>query len=319
MKKIVFLIFAFFTLTSFSQETVNSIKFDKKEFLKEVSENACKCIDSVETFNKIVDSVSSDIHKCIDKQVIAYQLGIKIEDIKNIEDKDKKVTISINTNADSNEYKKYYYDIEKYLMQNCSSIKSKMAANDVLNEKSHSRNSEAIKYYNLGLDESDKENYSKAIEYYKKAVVFDSDFAFAYDNIGICYRKLNKFDEAIEAYEKSLKIDPNGKMPLQNIAIAYIYKKEYKKGLKAYEKLSKLDPNNPEVFYGIGNIYANYVFDYEKGLDNLCKAYNIYVKQKSPYRTDAETLINVIYKEMKKQGKEALFNQILENNNISPN
>ena len=46
--------------------------------------------------------------------------------------------------------------------------------------------------------------------------------------------------------------------------------------------------------------------------------YNLYVEQKSPYRSDAETLINRVNKEMKKQGKEAIFNEILKKNHISP-
>jgi hypothetical protein len=48
----------------------------------------------------------------------------------------------------------------------------------------------------------------------------------------------------------------------------------------------------------------------------MCKAYNLYIEQKSPYRTDAEKIINIIYSEMKKQGKENRFVEILKENNI---
>lgn len=322
------LLFVFSISISFSQETTTvekEIKFDKKQFLKELSENACKCIDSISTYDKIVDSISSEIHRCIDKQVGAYQMGTKLASIGNLEevkegdDGKKSINISINVNSNSKEYKEYYYEIERYLTSNCAAIKDKMAVNDKVNSKSVSRNPEALKYYSLGLEESKKENFEKSIEYYKKALVFDQDFAFAYDNMGICYRRLNKYDEAIDAYEKSLKIDPSGTMPLQNIAIAYLYKKEYKKAVKSYEKLAKLDPKNPEVFYGIGNIYVQYLNEYEKGLENLCQAYIIYIEQKSPYRTDAEKLINIAYSELKKQGKEKIFNEILEKYKISQN
>jgi tetratricopeptide (TPR) repeat protein len=144
----------------------------------------------------------------------------------------------------------------------------------------------------------------------------DPKFAFAWDNIGICYRRLENYDKALEAYQNSLKIDPNGTMPLQNIAIVYQYKKQYDKAIAAYEKLGEIDKDNPEIYYGIGNIYATYLLDYEKGLSNMCKAYNLYIKQKSPFRTDAEKLINGIYREMKLQGKEARFAEILKENNI---
>ncbi len=59
--------------------------------------------------------------------------------------------------------------------------------------------------------------------------------------------------------------------------------------------------------------------DFEKGLDNMCKAYVIYTQQKSPYRTDAEKVIAYIYSEMKKQNKTDKFNEVLKANNINQN
>lgn len=105
-------------------------------------------------------------------------------------------------------------------------------------------------------------------------------------------------------------------MPLQNLAIAYQYKKDYPKAIEAYKKLFSLNRNNPEVYYGIGIIYAYYLVDNELALTNLCKAYNLYIEQKSPYRTDAEKVINYIASEMKKQGKTKRFKEILKENNI---
>jgi tetratricopeptide (TPR) repeat protein len=324
MKKTFFILISSFSFTIYAQE-VKELKFDNKQFLKEISDNACKCVDSISTYNKSVDSVSANINSCIEKQVGAYQLGIKIGSIKDLEDKaeevngKKNIKINIDLNKNSKEHKKYYYEIERYLVDNCPAIKKKIAANDKHNENSVSNNKESIKFYDLGIDESTNEKYEKAIEYFKKALIFDPKFAFAYDNMGVCYRKLNEFDKAIDAYEKSLEIDPNGLMPLQNIAIVYQYKKEYKKSVKAYEKLAKIDPKNPEVFYGIGQIYTQFLFDYEKALDNLCQAYNIYVEQKSPYRTDAEKLIQQVYNELKKQGKESIFMDTLKKYHISQN
>jgi len=303
----------------FSQEK-DSLKLDTQELLKEFSNNACKCADSVSTFNKSKKAIAAEIHSCIDKQVSAYQMVTQlaaIKDIKKAAGSNNKITVNLDTNPNSQEYKKHYYQLERYLMNNCNSVKDKMAVNDEVNDKSLSSNPEALKYYNQALDVTQKGDYGKAIDYYKKAVVFDPEFTFAYDNMGICYRRLEKYDEAIEAYEKSLKINPNGSMPLQNIAVAYIYKQQYKKAVKAYERLAELQPENPEAFFGIGNLYATSLFDYEKALDNLCQAYNIYIEQKSPYRSDAEKLIQGVYLEMKKQGKEELFKQILKKHNIS--
>lgn len=323
MKKILVIIISIFLYSNvISQETEKS---DTKILLKELAENGCKCIDSIQVYNKSKIQVSKEINKCIDEQSVTYQLGsklIKMNDLKGAAEKKegkKQINISINTNEKSAEYKEYYYEMERYLMENCISLNEKIKNNEEQSNKSVSKNQNAIDLYSKGNDELKKENFKKAIEYFEKAVKLDPEFTFAWDNLGVSYRKLNNYDKAIESYEKSLKINPNGITPLQNIAVVYQYKEEYQKAIESYQKLAEIDGNNPEIYYGMGQVYAINLNDYEKGLDNMCKAYNMYIKQKSPYRTDAEKVINLIYSEMKKQGKEDNFNKILKSNNISQN
>jgi tetratricopeptide (TPR) repeat protein len=323
MKKNLLMIFAMATWSvAISQE---SKKTTSEKLLEEFSENGCKCIDSIETYNKSKKSVSKEIGQCIDKQTVGFQMGIKLSQIEEIKEKavevngKKEVNIEINTNENSQEYQKYYFQIERYMMENCATLKSTVAGTEKQNENSVSNDKKALEFYSQGLKASKDGDYKKAVEAFEKAVKQDPKFAFAWDNLGLNYRRLNDFDKAIESYSKSLKIDPDGMMPLQNIAVAYQYKKEYKNAIDAYEKLSKVDPSNPEVFYGIGTVYAVNLRDFEKGLDNFCKAYNIYVEHKSPYRSDAEKQINYIYGEMKKLGKENKFQEILQANNINSN
>lgn len=319
MKKSLITILTFY----FCINALGQIKETKKadKLLQELSDNGCKCIDSINTSNMTQQEISKAINRCIDSQAGAYQLGSKMMniDLSNLSKKGSKDTVNIvvNSNVESKEYKDYYYEIERYMMENCQSIKRKIAASDLENFYSMSKNPEAKKLYYKGIDQSEKQNYKKAIAYFEKALKIDSLFAFAWDNMGLCYRKLDKYDEAIFAYNKSLELDPLGLMPLQNIAVAYKYKKEYQKALAAYETLAELDSKNPEVYYGIGLLYAYSLNDLEKGLDNMCRAYTYYVAQKSPYRTDAEKIINLIYTDMKKQGKETTFDEILKKNNIN--
>lgn len=294
-------------------------EFDKDKFLIEVTENACKCIDSIETNELSKKEIAQEISGCINEQVGVYQLGVKIAEITEQKLKDStNINLEIDFNPDSKNFKEYYYTIERSLAENCPEVKTKMATNDKTSEKSVSSNSLALDYYNKGLKATEKGDFNEAISYYKKAVTVDPEFAFAYDNMGICYRKINDYENAIKSYEKSLKIDPNGTMPLQNIAVTYTYMKKYKKAVNAYEKLGKIQQENPEVFYGIGLIYTNYLNDLEKGLDNMCIAYKLYYQQKSPYRTDAENIIQSIHNEYKKNGKMKEFEAILKKHNLSP-
>jgi len=311
----------FSTAISFAQKEPKS---NSDDFLKEVSTNACKCVDSINVFNKVKANIASEIGGCIDKQTVVYQMGVKLMNIDISKESaeaisKKEIRVDINTNESSKEYKTYYYEIERFMMANCSSMKDKIESNEMLVKHSYSEDKKAQEFYSQGLKASEKQDYAQAVVLFEKAVKRDPKFSFAWDNLGVNYRRLNNFDKAIEAYNESLKINPDGLMPLQNIAIVYQYKKEYDKAINAYIKLATVDVDNPEVYYGMGVTYALSLNEYEKGLENACKAYNIYVEQKSPYRSDAEKLINTIYSEMKKQGKETKFNEILEANNINSN
>jgi tetratricopeptide (TPR) repeat protein len=322
MRKIVgLLLFLFFHFNGLSQD-VDSTASDV--LLQDLAGNACDCVDSIDLYNKPKEDVIAAISKCIDAQVAAFQLGSKLlklsdfpEDHNEVDGK-KEVTIPIELDKRTDEYKNYYFEMERYLMEHCASLKIKVASLDEQHQKSVSNDSTAIGFYNLGLAEVRKENYQKAIDYFRQALDIDAEYAFAWDNLGLCYRKLENYDLAIQAYQKSLAIDPNGLMPLQNIAVAYQYKKEYKKAIAAYEALALVDKDNPEVYYGIGQVYALNLNDYEHGLENMCKAYNLYIEQKSPYRSDVEKIIGFLFSEMKKQGKQALFYKILKTYHITP-
>ena len=303
----------------FSQKTDTPMN---EKLLKEMGDKACKCVDSVQTFGRKSTEIAGEISECIDEQTGAYQIGSKISTIDLLKELEKgkdgkaAINISVNINKESDEYKSYYFQMERYVVANCASAKEKLAASDGQSARSLSDNKESLSMYWKGVEEAKQGNHQQAITYYEQALKIDSQFAFAWDNIGLSYRKLNDFDRALRAYQRSLEIDPNGVMPLQNIAVVYQYKKEYTKAIEAYQRLSKIDSDNPEIFYGIGNIYAFDLVDLEKGLANMCKAYNLYIEQKSPYRTDAEKIISSIYAEMKKAGKLDRFNEILKEHNI---
>ncbi|MCE2994927.1 MAG: tetratricopeptide repeat protein [Cyclobacteriaceae bacterium] len=324
MKQLFVVLFCFLISTCALAQNPTS----KNTFLTSVSESACKCIDSINVYNKSRDTVAEEINSCIDKQVTVYQLGGQMMDLNEIleaakgKKKSKKKTkskITINTNKNSDQYKKYYYEIERDLMETCKAIQSKIAAEDKQNHASMSKNKEALALYYMGLDEIKSENFTKAIEYFHQCLKIDSVFSFAWDNLGLSYRKAGDLDNAIRAYKTSILIDSTGTMPRQNLAVAYEYQKNYQAAILAYEELALIDRNNAEVFYGKGRLYAIHLNDYEKGLSNMCVAYNLYIDQKSPYRSDAEQMINYIYGKMKEAGNEKRFLEILKENKIEIN
>ena len=317
MKKLMIFLFSVISISIFSQEKVTKEDVNKiiESIKKEIADKTCKCIDSVkdEVINRKRKENIEGINGCVKEYTGAYMLGKKLAAVNKTKDSN----IDINLNEKSQDYLDSKRELEDYLMENCESMKFVLATNDRENENSISQNPKARDYYTKGVNQSNNKNYAKALEYFILAVKEDSNFPFAWDNLGYCYRQLGEYDKAIEAYKKSIELDPNHSFPIQNLAVAYTYKKEYQKAIDTFELLKKLDSENPEIYYGIGQIYFQYLKEYEKSLDYMCKAFNLYIKNNSPYRVDAENIIRYNFTEMKKLGKEDKFYEILKANNIN--
>ncbi len=322
----VFLIFCFTTTAQVKSDTltgkaaqdlIDSLKIDNSTFLKSSRDAACTCIGKIKTKKKTNEKVSGEIKKCIDDEITSYQMMTKLLGSMKGMNEGKDQTININVNKESSEYQKYYFEIERELRDSCESVKTILGSNEEQSKHSVSKNDDAIAYYTIGQDAMKKENYEDAVKYFLKAVNKDPKFAFAWDNLGVSYRKMEKYQDAVDAYNKSLALDPKGTTPLQNLPLVYQFLKEYDKSIESYKKLIEIYPNNPEGYYGVGQTYI-YLKDYENALNYMCQAYNLYIKIGSPYRTDAEANIQLLYSELKKQGKEESFNRILKENHINP-
>jgi tetratricopeptide (TPR) repeat protein len=287
---------------------------DTTAFVNDFGQKACTCIDSV---NKIVTEKNKKLEAfsaCIDEQVTSFQLMDKL--MGSMLSNKKENSIDLSTNKNSDEYKRYYFMLERWLKDSCRVLNNALASNDEKKEHSVSEDPDARAAYTSGVQFLKTDNYAEAIPWFEKAVAIDSVFAFAWDNLGICYRKTNQLDKAVAAYQASLRIDPSGMTPLQNLPVVYMLQDKVDEALAGYDKLLVYDPENAEVYYGKAIVYINKKKDTENGLRNLCQAYNLYIKQKSPYRSDAEKVINQLHEQMVKENKEATFDQILKEYNI---
>jgi len=315
-----------FVLLFAGMAAVAQDKKQQKE-IKKLSEKACKCLDDVAS-DLIKNEVLENINSCITQAIIDEQLDASLTGLKNVQKllKENKWetkikngdTVYVSGSGKENIIfaDKNFKEIQDYMVQNCKRMKVLINSEDLASDKSYSSNPEAYKYYLEGTKYEEKGKHEKAIESYKKAVKIDPDFAFAWDNMGICYRKINNYDEAIKCYNKSLEVDPYGILPLQNLAVVYEYQKDYKSAAETYAKLIKSDYNNPEGYYGAGRAYF-FAGDYEKGVDNMFKAYIKYTETKSPYVDDAAKNLAGFYSDLKKMGKENIFEEMAKKNNVS--
>lgn len=104
-------------------------------------------------------------------------------------------------------------------------------------------NLEAVRLYNLGLEQYRKGAYSSAIDYFKSALEIQNDFCDAYYNLAVVYDYTGNSSAAISALENLLKQEPEDFAA--NLKLAQIY---YKKAdtQKALEFLNKIPPTAPE-------------------------------------------------------------------------
>lgn len=262
------------------------------DYVKTISNDACDCISKINTEN---ETKNKAIKNCIASSIV--------KNLNTEEDKEKSdvTDIQIETKA--------YKQIEAYLVENCEALKQLSFSENKEFKHSSSKNVLAQLAYDDGMEFLDEGDYENAIPKFKKAIEIDPKFAFAWDNLGISFRKTNQYEEAITAYKKSLAINPEGRLPLMNIAVTYNLNKEFNEAIKYYKKFIDLYKDDPEGYYGLGLIlYTNN--QEEEGLDNLIHAYTIYSAQNSPYRADAAKKIGYMYKDLKNQNKEDVFNKV---------
>lgn len=306
-----------FTMTpEQTRSLLKQLNMDSAYFFRNAVTDACGCIDSVKAAGGTKKERLDGVNYCINRQTIAFQGAYGV--YRSMSEGIKEIQIA--TDPRSRHYQRIYFQLESALKDSCSSVNRILMDNDQ-ESSDHSTSSDpaALEAYNQGLPFLEREDYRSAIPWFQKAVDLDPDFAFAWDNLGISYRKTNQLDKAVAAYRASLKADPKGKTPLQNLAVALAMQGKTDEAIAAYEQLLSAFPGDPEGHYGLGTMYYEYKKEYVKALEQFCEAYNLYVEQKSPYRSDAETLISGIYKVMKQQGQEAEFDAVLKKYHLSPN
>ncbi len=107
----------------------------------------------------------------------------------------------------------------------------------------------ALKY--LGMIAYDRKQYNKAIEFYNRAIKYDSKYPQLYKNLAKAYRKNNEYSKALQAIEKAISLNSDATVPhMLKGNILYDIGK-YKEAVSAYKTALKLKPNNPSLLYNL--------------------------------------------------------------------
>jgi len=108
---------------------------------------------------------------------------------------------------------------------------------------------------NLGDLYSRRDEFEKAIEEFKTAILLKPNYGDAYHNLANTYHQIEKDDLAIENYEKALFFNPNLWQSHQNLAAIYFNREQYQLSQQHLEEATKINPQNSELYTNLGIVY----------------------------------------------------------------
>ena len=179
----------------------------------------------------------------------------------------------------------------------------------MLSSKIDNKVKEATALNNIGLVFDDKADYTKALEYYLKALTIVEKenqqrlIANITNNVAIIYQNQGKYDLALDYHYKSLKIKEKIKnsrgigSSLHNIGLVYKLKGDYDKSLEYYfkalaaRKANNDDSGTAQTLNNIGSVYESKK-QYEKSTPYFEQSLKIQEKLKGQYQL-AVTLLSL--------------------------
>ena len=151
----------------------------------------------------------------------------------------------------------------------------------------------------MGLVEAKKDNYKKAITFFKEAININPKLIGAYINTGVAYEKLNELFESIKYLKKAIKINPNLEIVYNSLAKVFSKNNQYNDAILNFKKAIKINPTNYENYFNLANTLS-LTFDYKNAILNYKK-----IDRKEKKFGDINFLIAENFRKLKKI-KEAL-------------
>ncbi len=90
--------------------------------------------------------------------------------------------------------------------------------------------------------------YKSALEYYKKAEIFNTKKEWVLKKIGLCYSHLKQPENALEYYLRAENINPENLFTQASVGHCYLELGDFNKALKYYFKVEYLNPKNTKVW-----------------------------------------------------------------------
>ena len=109
---------------------------------------------------------------------------------------------------------------------------------------------------NLGTIFRGEGDFSKAIDYYQKAISLNPGFAQAHYNLGIVLFKTGDASEAMDEFQRAIQLDPEDALAYYNYATALDQSGQADEAAKLYEEAIRLKPDLTSARINLGILFG---------------------------------------------------------------
>jgi S1-C subfamily serine protease len=110
-------------------------------------------------------------------------------------------------------------------------------------------------YYSLGNLADNKNQWDKAIEFYKQSLALDPNYTDAYMGLGGDYYQKGLYLSEVRSYEKATSCDPHNAKAFYDLGSAYEELGDYAKAIDAYNKALAIDHDYKDAMYDLMIVY----------------------------------------------------------------
>ena len=117
-------------------------------------------------------------------------------------------------------------------------------------------NNFALDYYNAGKKFQQRENFTRAIEYYQEALLINPDYADAWIGLAECAYEMDEFSRALTCLDTANKYYKYN-LKIQRLkGFCYIGLGELEKANDIFDEILKKFPNDVEAIFGLAQLQA---------------------------------------------------------------
>jgi len=115
-----------------------------------------------------------------------------------------------------------------------------------------SKRAAAERFYSQGVAQLSRDDFSRALGFFEKAIEIDPAYAEAWYQAGFAYGVLGKHSDALKMSKQAAKLRPDWSETFVNIGASSFALGQYKEAADAYRQAIKLEDGKPETQYSLG-------------------------------------------------------------------